>query len=67
MVKKGAIEKKRISYSDISKFTGIGVSTLSRLANNPEYIKTDHIEKLCEYFNCIQNINQFISIIPDKK
>ena len=66
MIKKGAIEGKKITYKDIEEFTGIKNITLSRIANKPNYnIKTKHIEKLCKYFDC--SIDQLFTIIPDKK
>ena len=52
MVKRGAIIGRRIAYKDINEVTGIGISTLSRIANNPNHnISKAHIEKLCKYFN----------------
>ena len=64
IVKKGAIEGKSIFYDDIKKATGIGTSTLSRIANKPSYnVKVEHIEKLCKYFECTPD--QFMTIIPD--
>ena len=69
MIRKATCEgKKRLSYKDVETDTGIKISTLSKIANDQEYnISRKHIEILCGYFNCINDINQFISIIPDKK
>ncbi len=64
MVKKSAIDGKRLSYDDLSESTGIGLSTLSRIANKPGYnIKSADIEKLCLYFDCTPN--DLMTIIPD--
>lgn len=64
MVKKGAIIRRRIAYKDINEATGIGISTLSRIANNPNHnISKAHIEKLCKYFDC--STEDLMTIIPD--
>jgi putative transcriptional regulator len=64
ITKKSARDRKRIYYKDISNATGIGVSTLSRIAIDHNYnISRDHIEKLCRYFECTPN--DLITIIPD--
>jgi len=63
IVKKGAVEGKRISYAEICKETGIGISTLSRIANKPGYVKAEYIEKLCKYFSVTPD--QLMTIIPD--
>ncbi len=66
MVKKGAAEGRRLLYDDISQATGIGTSTLSRIANKPGYnIKAEHIEKLCFYFEC--SPNDLLTFIPEKR
>ena len=64
MVKRGAIIGKRIAYKDINEATSIGISTLSRIANNPNHnISKAHVEKLCNYFNVTPN--ELMTIIPD--
>lgn len=66
MIKKGATEGKRLSYKYINDVTNIGVSTLSRIANDTSYnISRGHIEKLCQYFNCTPD--ELMTIIPDKE
>ena len=63
--KKSFIDKKKYTYKDIEKSTGINDVQLSRLNSTPNYsIKGDHIEKLCNYFNCTPN--DLISIYPDE-
>jgi len=63
MIKKGAVERKRITYEDVKNATGIGVVTLSRIATKSNYnIKTKYIEKLCDYFQC--TTDQLFTIIP---
>jgi DNA-binding Xre family transcriptional regulator len=57
---------KRLSYKDVESATGIKISTLSKIANDQEYnISRKNLESLCVYFNCEENINKLISIIPD--
>ncbi|MDD3127565.1 MAG: helix-turn-helix transcriptional regulator [Candidatus Izemoplasmatales bacterium] len=64
MVKKSAQGKRRIYYKDISEATGITISTLSRIANEPKHnISKDHIEKLCAYFGVTPD--ELMTIIPD--
>ena len=64
MLLKSAREKKRIYYKEVSKETGISVSTLSRIASNPKYnVSKEHIEKLCKYFDVTPD--QLMTIIPD--
>lgn len=66
MIRKGAVEGRRISYKDIENVTGIGVSTLSRIANIPGYnIKKEYIEKLCKYFDVPPD--ELMTILPDPR
>ena len=59
-------EKKRITYDEISKKTGISRTTLSKLASTPGYTTgTNVLEKLCIFFQC--SIDQLITIVPDPK
>jgi len=63
--KKSILEKKRYTYDDIEKATGIKRLQLTRLNTTPNYnTAITHIEKLCNYFNCTPN--DLISIYPDK-
>jgi putative transcriptional regulator len=65
MLKKSAQSGKKITLKTISKSTGIEYTTLSRIASTPNYnINIDHIEKLCNYFNCTPN--DLMSIYPDE-
>jgi len=57
---------QRITYKDVEESTGINYATLSRINSTVGYnIKIDHIEKLCNYFNCTPN--DLITIYPDEK
>ncbi|KPA11105.1 Helix-turn-helix type 3 domain protein [Candidatus Magnetomorum sp. HK-1] len=67
MIRKAMSEgKKRLAYKDVEAVTGIKISTLSKIANDQDYnISRKHIELLCKYFDCVDSINKFMSIIPD--
>jgi DNA-binding Xre family transcriptional regulator len=66
MVMKGAKEGRRIFYKDISRATGISISTLSRIAVDPQYnINRAHIEKLCDFFDV--GLEDLISIVQDNQ
>ena len=68
MIRKGALEGKRVTYNDIEKATGIKVSTLSKIANDQNYnISRIHIEKLCNYFGYTNDINKLMSIISENQ
>ena len=63
--KKSFKEKKRYTYYDIEKSTGIKYITLSRINSTVDYnVRTKDLEKLCNYFNCTPN--DLISIYPDE-
>ena len=54
--KKAFSDKRKYTYYDIEKDTGIKYVTLSRINTIPDYnIKTTDLEKLCRYFNCRPN------------
>ena len=53
MDKKAFAERRRITINEVAKETGISRTTLSRIANVPDYnTNTDTIDALCQYFNC---------------
>lgn len=57
-------EKKRITYAEISKKTGISRTTLSKISATPGYVTgTDILEKLCVFFKC--PIDKLVTLIPD--
>ena len=50
---KGFRDKRRITLEEVSRETGIGRNTLSRIANNRGCNTTsDNLDKLCEFFDC---------------
>ncbi len=65
LAKKGFAEKKTIHLQELASTTGIGISTLSRIANSKGdyHTTTLQIEKLCRYFGCTPN--DLITIIPN--
>jgi DNA-binding Xre family transcriptional regulator len=56
MAKKGALEKRKITYRVIEQETGIKALTLSRIASNHDYnFSRKTLEKLLIYFDCEPN------------
>lgn len=55
-------EKRRITYEEISKETGIHRTTLSKIANQIGYnTTTDVLDKLCRYFGVdVGELAQFV-------
>jgi len=54
--RKGAVERRKITYKVIEEETGIKTLTLSRIATNHGYnFSRKDIEKLLLYFNCEPN------------
>lgn len=45
-------ERRRITYAEIARITGIHESTLSKWANQVGRFDSDTIVALCNYFNC---------------
>jgi putative transcriptional regulator len=58
-------EKRKITYKEITKATGIGHTTLSALAAKPGYVTTTAIlDKLCAFFEC--STSDLIEYVPDR-
>jgi DNA-binding Xre family transcriptional regulator len=67
MVRKSAIDGKRLTYKLMEKDCGIRALTLSRIASNQSYnISREDIEKLLLYFDC-QPSDLFTLIRKKKK
>ena len=65
MESKSFRERRRITYQEITKATGIGPTTLSSIAARPGYVtNTDILDKLCTFFDC--SVPDLIEYIPDK-
>ena len=59
-------ERRKITYEEITKATGIGPVTLSAIASRRGYVtSTDILDKLCAFFEC--SISDLIEHIPDPK
>jgi len=56
IVRKSALEKRRITYKVIEQETGIKALTLSRIASNYNYnFSRKDLETLMIYFKCVPN------------
>jgi putative transcriptional regulator len=54
---------KRLMVQDIQEATGISRATLSRFINKPgTVVKTDVLDKLCEFFDC--RIEDLVEYVP---
>jgi Predicted transcriptional regulator len=60
-------EKRSVSILEVAEKTGISRVTISKIANSKgDYnTTTDHIEKLCLYFECTPN--DLMTIVPEEK
>ena len=65
VARKSFEENRTISLHEVAKETGIGVATVSRIANSRGrfHTSTQQIEKLCRYFGCTPN--DLITLLPD--
>jgi putative transcriptional regulator len=55
---------RRITLTEISARTGISRMTLNRMMHQQGYSTvTDHLDKLCTYFEC--EINELVKFIPN--
>ncbi|ODS63710.1 MAG: transcriptional regulator [Arenimonas sp. SCN 70-307] len=55
-------EGRRITLIEVAEVTGIGRITLSRMLNRGAVVRTDTLDKLCEYFGC--RIDELVEFIP---
>ena len=50
---KGRRERRKITYDDIWKQTGVNKNTLTRLANDrADMVGISVVDRLCTYFDC---------------
>ena len=63
IAKKEFEEDRRITIAEVAEGAGIHRVTLSRMINKKGLsTSTDHIDKLCRYFNCkVEDIVEYIS------
>jgi putative transcriptional regulator len=65
MAVKSGQERRRITYDDILKATGIAKSTLTRLANDrSDRVAIATLDSLCAYFDC-QPGDLFVHVTDD--
>jgi DNA-binding Xre family transcriptional regulator len=57
-------EGRRISLSEVAETTGIGRITLSRMLNRGTNVRSDTLDRLCEYFDC--RIEDLVEYVPDE-
>lgn len=55
-------EGRRITLIEVAEVTGIGRITLSRMLNRGAVVRTDTLDKLCEYFGC--RIEELVEYLP---
>ncbi|MBS0576834.1 MAG: helix-turn-helix transcriptional regulator [Proteobacteria bacterium] len=56
-------EKRRVSLIEVAESTGIGRITLSRMLNRGTNVRSDTLDRLCNYFGC--RIEDLVEHIPD--
>lgn len=56
-------EKRRVSLIEVAESTGIGRITLSRMLNRGTNVRSDTLDRLCNYFGC--RIEELVEHIPD--
>ncbi len=50
---KGRLERRKITYDDILRETGVNKNTLTRLANDrADMVAISVVDRLCSYFEC---------------
>lgn len=58
-------EGRRVTLLELAEATGISRVTLSKMVNQRGYgTLTDHLNKLCSYFQC--RIEQLAEYVPDE-
>ena len=56
-------EARRITLVEVAEKTGIGRITLSRMLNRGAVVRSDTLDKLCEFFEC--RIDELVEFIPN--
>ena len=57
---------RRVTLMELSEATGISRVTLSKMVNQRGYSTlTDHLDRLCRYFNC--RIEDLAEYVPDEE
>ena len=65
IAEKEFLERRRITIQEIAAATQITRNTLSKMLNQHGVsIRSDNLDKLCEYFNCrIEQLVEFVSTV----
>jgi putative transcriptional regulator len=56
-------DRRRISLLEVAEATGIGRITLSRMLNRGTNVRSDTLDRLCNYFGC--RIEEMVEHIPE--
>ena len=60
---KTALWVRRVTISEVAEATGISRMTLNRMMRHQGYNTiTDHLDKLCSYFEC--DLNELVRYVP---
>lgn len=60
-------EDRRITMLEIAETTGIGRITLSRMLKPGAVMRTDTLDKLCEYLQCqIEDLVEYVEANPGR-
>lgn len=57
-------EDRRITLLEVAEATGIGRITLSRMLKRGAVVRTDTLDRLCDYFGC--DVEQLLEYIQNK-
>jgi putative transcriptional regulator len=65
IAEKGFQENRRVTLDEVTQYTGVHRTTLSKIANQRGYnTTTDILNKLCEYFGVpLENVAEYIEMI----
>jgi len=56
-------DRRRVSLLEVAEATGIGRITLSRMLNRGTNVRSDTLDRLCNYFGC--RIEEMVEHIPE--
>ena len=59
-------DNRRVTMKELADATGISRVTLSKMVNQRGYgTLTDHLDRLCRYFNC--QLSELAEYVPDEQ
>lgn len=60
-------DKRRVTLIEIAETTGIGRITLSRMLKPGAVVKTDTLDKLCEFLGCrLEELAEYVDSDPKR-